>query len=146
MGKRLVELLTDPLDMIRGIRREASRGLRVWGPSLLFPQFIGGIYFGNTQIGLVVLCGVTIMLLTAGYVHRHAPLSRLIGVCQCWWLLTIPWLFHQALLHAEWSIFSVWLWYVVLTITISLIMSAYGFHLYLIDRNSNYRADQSEPV
>lgn len=142
MANRLIELFTDPIDMVKGLRKEARTGMNIWGPSLLFPQFIGGVYFLNTLVGAVVLIGVIVMFLTAGYFHRHRPLSRLIGVCQAWWLLTIPWLFYQAMAQTDVSVFSIWLWYVVITIIVSLAMSAYGVHLYLTTENQSYRESE----
>lgn len=138
MSNRLLEVFTDPLDMIKGIRTQARGGLRLWGPALLFPQAIGGLIFINTHVGFVVFTGLIAMLLSAGYIHRHAPLSRLIGICQVWWLLTIPWLFGQALDQEMLSVFSIWLWYVVTTMIISLLLDVYGFHQYLTSQNRTY--------
>lgn len=138
MSSRIAELFTDPLDMIQGIRGEAKIGLRIWGPGLLLPQAIGGLYFITRPEGVVVLVGLIVMLLTAGYIHRHAPLSRLIGLCQVWWLLTVPWLFVQAINQETLSLFSVWLWYVTVTMIISLVMDVYGFHLFLTSKNATY--------
>ncbi len=138
MNRRLLELFTDPVDMIKGIRKESDLGLNIWGPALLFPQAIGGLYFLETLEGVVVLVALILMLGSAGYIHRHAPLSRLIGVCQVWWVLIIPWLFQQALNQQTLTLFSVWLWYVTATISISLLMDVYGFHLFLTTKNRTY--------
>lgn len=110
MIQRFIELFTDPLNMIRRIRTESNLGLNIWGPGLLFPQALGGIYFLNTPEGIGVLVALIVMLVTAGYIHRHAPLSRIIGICQAWWLLIIPWLFQQALAQETLFLFSSWLW------------------------------------
>ncbi|MCR9137697.1 MAG: hypothetical protein NXI27_16995 [Alphaproteobacteria bacterium] len=138
MSNRLLEVFTDPLDMIKGIRTQARGGLRLWGPALILPQAIGGLVFINRPAGFVVFAGLIAMLLSAGYIHRHAPLSRLIGICQVWWLLTIPWLFRQALDQEMLSVFSIWLWYVVTTMIISLLLDVYGFHQYLTSQNRTY--------
>jgi len=138
MLRRFFELFTDPLDMIRGIRRESHLGLNIWGPSLLFPQAIGGLLFFDTTEGVIVLVALVLMLVTAGYIHRHAPLSRLIGICQFWWMLIIPWLFQQSLAQQTLSLFSGWLWYVTTMIAISLLMDIYGVHLYLTTDNKTY--------
>jgi len=127
--------------MVRGIRSQAHLGIRIWGPSLLFPQAIGGLYFINRLEGVVVLVGLIVMLATVGYIHRHAPMSRLIGVGQAWWLLTAPWLLHQAMNLETLTVFSVWLWYVTITMIISLLMDAYGFHMYLTSENKSYREE-----
>lgn len=137
--ERIIDLFTDPLDMIRAIRRESNKSLNIWGPSLLFPQALGGVYFINTREGIVVLVSLILMLVSAGYIHRHAPLSRIIGICQAWWLLIIPWLFKQALHQETLTIFSGWLWYVTVTIIISLLLDVYGVHLYLTTDNKSYR-------
>lgn len=142
MTSRFIELFTDPLDMIKGIRTQANVGLRIWGPVLIFPQVIGGLFFINRPSGFVVLVGLIAMLMTAGYIHRHAPLSRLIGICQVWWLLTVPWLFLQALNQETLTLFSVWLWYVNITMIVSLLMDVYGFHLFLTSENSTYKEDE----
>lgn len=127
--------------MIRGIRSESNLAMNIWGPSLLFPQAAGGILFINTKEGVIVLVSLVVMLMTAGYIHRHKPLSRLIGVCQAWWLLIIPWLVQQAMGQEAFSLFSGWLWYVSVTIVISLIMDVYGFHLYLTSDDKTYRTN-----
>lgn len=142
MTSRFIELFTDPLDLIKGIRTQANVGLRIWGPVLIFPQVIGGLFFINRPSGFVVLVGLIAMLMTAGYIHRHAPLSRLIGICQVWWLLTVPWLFLQALNQETLTLFSVWLWYVNITMIVSLLMDVYGFHLFLTSENSTYKEDE----
>ncbi|MEX0345840.1 MAG: hypothetical protein AB3N20_13020 [Rhizobiaceae bacterium] len=141
MMRRVAELFTDPVDMVQGLRREAGPGINLWGPSLLAPQAVGGLYFIQTPEGVTVFVSLVAMLMSAGYIHRHAPLSRLIGVCQVWWVLIIPWLTQQALAQETLSLFSVWLWYVTLTIIISLVMDIYGFHLYLTSENKSYRED-----
>ncbi len=138
---RILELFTDPVDMVRGLRREAGPGINIWGPTLLAPQAAGGLYFIQTMEGVVVLVSLVLMLVSAGYIHRHAPLSRLIGICQVWWLLIIPWLTQQALAQETLSLFAVWLWYVTVTIIISLLMDFYGFHLYLTSENKSYSED-----
>ena len=139
---RMADLVLDPIDMIRSIRREADPWLNVWGPALIFPQAVGGLIFVGRIEGAVVLGGLIAMLVSAGYIHRHAPLSRLTGICQVWWLLTLPWLVERAIGQDSVSVFSIWLWYVVVTIAISLVMDVYGFHLYLTTDNKTYRRDQ----
>jgi hypothetical protein len=141
MAHRIIELFTDPVDMVRGIRSQANITLRIWGPGLLFPQAIGGLYFINRLEGVVVFAGLVVMLITAGYIHGHAPLSRLIGICQFWWLLTVPWLLDQAMSQQTISVFSAWLWYVTVTMIISLLMDIYGFHLYITSGNTTYREE-----
>ena len=69
-GNRLIDLVLDPLDMIRSLRREADPGLNIWGPSLLAPQLFGGLYFLDRTEGVVVLVGLFVMLITAGYIRR----------------------------------------------------------------------------
>ena len=140
--RRLLELFTDPADMVGSLRSQADPWLNIWGPCLLFPQAIGGLCFIGRPEGLVVVAGLVVMLLTVGYIHRHAPLSRLIGIGQAWWLLTVPWLFRQALSQDTVSVFSAWLWYVTVTMIASLVMDAYGFHLYLTTGNRTYRKDK----
>ncbi len=140
---RLAELILDPIDMIRSIRREAEPSLNVWGPALVFPQAIGGLVFIGRIEGVVILGGLVAMLLTAGYIHRHAPLSRLTGICQVWWLLTLPWLARRAFEQEAVTVFSAWLWYTVITTAISIVMDAYGIHLYLTTgNNKTYRRDE----
>ncbi len=138
MFNRLIELFTDPFDMVRGLRSSAGGGLNVWGPSLLAPQAVGGLIWINRPEGSVVLLGLVIMLITVGYIHRHEPLSRLIGVGQAWWLLSAPWLLFRAIGQEAPSIFSFWLWYVAITMIVSIVMSAYGFHLFLTSDNQTY--------
>ena len=142
MSNRLLELFTDPLDMVRGLRKHAGSAMNLWGPSLLAPQAIGGLYFLDRAEGVAVLAGLIVMLLTAGYIHRHAYLSRLIGVCQAWWMVTAPWLLVRATEQEAVTPFSVWLWYVTITMIASIAMSAYGFHLFLTSDNRSYDENQ----
>ena len=138
---RLADLVLDPIDMIRSLRREADPWLNFWGPSLILPQAVGGLVFFGRIEGAVVLGGLISMLVTAGYIHRHAPLSRLTGICQAWWFLTLPWLAERAIDQDTVSVFSVWLWYTVVTMAISIVMDVYGVHLYLTTDNRTYRRD-----
>ena len=137
-GHWLTGLVIDPFNMIRDLRKEGDPWLNIWGPALLAPQLIGGLVFINRPEGVVVLAGLLVMLATAGYIHRHAPLSRLIGICQAWWLLTLPWLCLQALDQGVATVFSAWLWYVVATMAASIVMDAYGIHLYLTTDDRTY--------
>jgi hypothetical protein len=65
-------------------------------------------------------------------------MSRLIGLGQAWWLLSAPWLLLRAMEQELVSAFSIWLWYVAITIIASIILSAYGFHLFLTSEDQTY--------
>ncbi len=138
---RIIDLGRDPLDMIRYIRQEAAPGLDLWGKCLGLPQAIGGVVFIAHIEGAVILGGLIAMLMSAGYIHRHAPLSRLIGICQVWWLLTLPWLMQRAMEQESLTVFSAWLWYTVLTMAISIVMDVYGVHLFLTTDHETYHRD-----
>jgi len=142
MANRLLEIFTDPLDMVRSLRKSARGGLNIWGPSLLAPQAIGGVIWIDRLEGVVVLCGLVLMLLTVGYIHRHAPMSRLIGLGQAWWLVSAPWLLLRAMEQEAINAFSIWLWYVAITIIVSVFLSAYGFHLFLTSEDQTYVEDE----
>ncbi|MEH6477895.1 MAG: hypothetical protein V7727_19550 [Sneathiella sp.] len=136
--KRLVDLFIDPIRMIQDIRRELSRGMGIWGPALNFPQLLGGIYYFGTIEGRLIFFSWLLMIITAGYIHRHQPFSRLIGVSQVWWFPILPLLLGYAWQQTELSIFSVWLWYVCSTMGISLVLDVFDFHRYITTDDRRY--------
>lgn len=136
---RLFDLFLDPIRMIRDIRTELPRALDVWGAALNFPQLAGGLYFIGTLEGSLVLGSWLLVMLTAGYIHRHQRFSRLIGLCQVWWLPVLPALIQGAVGQTEISVFSVWLWYVCVTMVISLVLDVYDIHRYVSAADRTYR-------
>ena len=121
-GYRLVDLLIDPFRMIRDIRAELSSAMGLWGPALNVPQVVGGLLFIARAEGAVILIVWVPMIVCAGFIHRHMHFSKLAGICQVWWLPVLSWLIERALSYDAVTPFLVWLWYVIITMTISLIL------------------------
>ena len=137
--KRIVELFLDPIRMINDIRSELSQGLGLWGPALNVPQLLGGLYYIRETEGWVILLFWFLMIMTAGSIHRNQRFSRLIGVSQSWWLLILPFLYVSAVQKSEFSVFSIWLWYVCITMTISVLLDAFDFHRYITTEDKTYK-------
>ena len=138
-GYRLLDVLIDPFRMIRDIRAELSRAMGLWGPALNIPQVVGGIVFINRAEGAVILIAWALMIGCAGFIHRHMPFSKLTGICQVWWLPVLPWLIERALSYNSFTPFVIWLWYVIITMTISLILDVIGVYQYIATDNKHYR-------
>lgn len=118
-----MNLLTDPLKMIRDIRA-LDGGIGNWGAALNIPQVLGGLIFINKPEGLAVLLTVLLTLLVAGQIHRRENFSRLTSICHLPWLVLVPWLLMRMVTQDHSLILSLWLGYVVITIVISLVLDA----------------------
>ena len=136
---RLLDLFVDPIRLVRDIRTELPRAVDIWGAALNLPQLVGGLAFIGTLEGRLVLGSWLLVMLTAGYIHRHQRFSRLIGLCQVWWLPVLPTLLRSAGTQAEAGVFALWLWYVCVTMVISLVLDVYDIRRYLTTADRTYR-------
>ena len=122
----LAQLLLDPFRMIAQIRRELSLGMNLWGPALNFPQVIGGFVFVTRPEGALVLGTLILVMIWAGWLWRHLGLSKLVGLCHAPWLALWPWLLERALAADPTSAFGIWLWYVVVTMAVCVLLDVMG--------------------
>ena len=115
----MTNFLLAPIHMIRDIRALGGAISR-WGAALNIPQLIGGLIFISTPEGVAILLTEILCLLIAGQIHRRHKFSRLISLCHIPWLALLPWLVWRVLTVDHPLILTLWLFYVIVTIAVSL--------------------------
>lgn len=120
------------LDAIRMIREIRSKGfaIRMWGGLLNLPQLIGGVIFITTVEGLAILATSILTLVVAGQIHKRNPFSRIIGICHLPWLVLLPWLIYRLQSFDHSVILKCWVYYVAVTIFISLVFDVLDIYRY----------------
>ncbi|MEL6374251.1 MAG: hypothetical protein AAFR04_09805 [Pseudomonadota bacterium] len=119
----------DPLALVLAIKRRLPKHVDRWAAALNMPQVIGGFIFIWRWEGALILAAWTATMLTAGWIHRHAPMSRLIGLCQLWWLPVLPVVALTAWQEGL-TLFALLAGYIVITMTVSLAIDAYDLYRY----------------
>lgn len=126
---------TDIFVLIGDVRRELPRTIDIWGGLLNIPQVIGGLVFIIMPEGAAIFVAWFCAMAVGGQIHRQQRFSRLIGVCHAVWLPLIPFLFLRALDGSDGSVygqaFVIWLWYVLVTMTVSIVFDALDFWRYV---------------
>jgi len=117
-------LFLDPLKMIRDIN-SLGGFIGTWGRLLNIPQIIGGLLFIWAIEGQAILLTVILTLLVAGQIHKRARFSRLIGICHLPWLVLLPWIIWRLVSVDHELYLQIWLAYVAITISISLVFDIY---------------------
>jgi len=141
--------LVDIFKLIGDVRSTMPRIIDLWGGLLNIPQMIGGAVFIVFWEGAAVLVIWFAAMAVCGRVHREAPFSKLIGVGHALWLPLMPFLLLRALegapAGAGWyeTAFIVWLWYTLVTMTISVVFDAIDFWRYVTsdDKQLSLRDD-----
>lgn len=113
-------LLLDALRMIRDIRRQGLV-IDLWGALLNIPQLVGGLVFIAAIEAQLILAAEIVALAVAGQIHRRQRFSRLIGLCHLPWLVLLPWLGHRLMAHDHAPMLRLWLYYVAVTMLVSLV-------------------------
>jgi len=122
-------LIRDAIRMIRDINASGF-AISLWGGLLNIPQLIGGLIFIATVEGQAILAAEIVALAIAGQIHKRNRFSRLIGICHFLWLALLPWLVYRIVGFDHSAVLTVWLWYVAVTILISLIFDVRDVFLY----------------
>lgn len=137
-------LITDAINMIREIRRIGGAISR-WGFLLNIPQLLGGLIFVQTPEGLVIVATAILTLCIAGQIHKRHRFTRLIGICHLPWLIMLPWLLmRMATTDHGWAL-TLWLVYVCITVTVSLIFDIWDVARYMKgDKTFNWAKTSSE--
>ncbi|MGI9355310.1 MAG: hypothetical protein ACR2PF_09160 [Rhizobiaceae bacterium] len=123
-------MFQDVFQMISDIR-DKSLGVWIWGGLLNIPQFLGGLYFITAIEGLLVFVTLVLTQLIAAQIHRRFAFSRLIVFCHLPWLALLPWLTYRLVHYGHDLPFRLWLYYVSVTILISLIFEFIEAYRYL---------------
>ena len=113
-------IVSDSLAMIRAIRAQPGP-IGAWGFWLNIPQIVGGVLFLFRVEAVAVLLAELVALAVAGQIHRRSPFSRLTGLCHLPWLVLLPWLLVRLATGDNGLWYAAWLWYVCITIAISLV-------------------------
>ena len=136
-------LILDAISMIKDIRAQ-GRAIDLWGALLNIPQLIGGLVFITHIEGQLIFAAEIIALMIAGQIHKRMRFSRLIGICHLPWLALLPWLVHRLQNFEHSALLKGWLYYVAITIFISLIFDALDLYRYVRgDRTFAWAKEQS---
>lgn len=129
--------LRDFLQMRRDLVA-ARPGIDIWGAALNIPLLVGGVAFVYTIEGALILATTLLSLIVAPRMHRHRPLSRLMGVCHLPWLALIPALVWWLTRHHHGIVFDVWLVYAIAVMSVSVLFDVYDVWRYLATDNKTY--------
>ncbi|MEM7429797.1 MAG: hypothetical protein AAF441_27315 [Pseudomonadota bacterium] len=122
-------LVTDAIAMIRDIRAQ-GQAIGLWGGALNIPQLVGGLVFITHLEGQLVLAAEVLALAIAGQIHKRTPFSRLTGICHLPWLALLPWLVYRLQTIDHPAVLRSWIFYVAITIFLSLIFDARDLYRY----------------
>lgn len=122
-------LAKDLIKVIGDIGRK-SFWLGKWGQSLNFPMFFGPLFFyEKTVVWVIFFCNL-VAVLTAAQIHKKAPFSRFTSICHIAWFPML-YLMARAIMDPMNSIyFDSWLYYVSVTVIISLVLDVFNLFKY----------------
>jgi hypothetical protein len=122
-------IISDITKMIGDIGA-ANEKVNIWGGALNLPQIIGGLIFIYTIEGQLIFALEIIALIIASQIHKRFRFSRLMGLCHIPWLVLAPWLLYRTQTIEYQIFFLVWLYYVIITMFISIIFDVLDVYQY----------------
>ena len=134
LGTLVLRPFRDAMSMIADLHR-VSPWIDRWGAALNVPQFVGGLIFWRQEFGLMVAGACLITLIIAGQIHRAQPFSRLTSLSHVIWLPLLPALIGLLSFGMPQTPYEYWLFYVVVTMTICLLLDAANLILYVFRRD-----------
>ena len=132
--------LTNPVADFFALRREVaaqSRVMNAWGFLLNVPTLIGGLIFFRMLEGSAVAAAVVVSLLIAGQIHKHQPMSRLIGLCHVVFVPAIV-LLATGLTQEGSTALQIWSVYSLTLMTVSVVIDAFDLYRYFVLGSRTY--------
>lgn len=128
-------LFTDLFKMINDIRRK-SFWLGKWGQFLNFPMLFAPIFFHASKVVWIVFVCNLVAVLIAAQIHKKTPFSRLTSICHLAWLPMFYFMFAAFQYPKTTSFLKGWLYYVAITVTISLALDIFNLFKFAIGDRS----------